>query len=123
MANGQVAVYDLGGRAGMPVVATGQFACVYKVTAGNREMAVRCFTREVKDQQVRYGLLHEYLDAVLPESFVRFQYLERGILVKGNWYPIVRMDWARGEPLNGSYRITWATPRPSPKWPAGGAGR
>jgi hypothetical protein len=84
----------------MPVVATGQFACVYKATAGNREVAVRCFTREVKDQQKRYSWLHEYLDAVLPASFVRFQYLEQGILVKGHWYPIVRMDWARGEPLN-----------------------
>ena len=84
----------------MPVVASGQFACVYKVSTGNREVAVRCFTREVKDQQERYGWLHDYLQAVRPPSFVRFQYLEQGILVKGQWYPIVRMDWARGEPLN-----------------------
>ena len=100
LANGQVAVYDRGGRAGMPVVASGQFACVYKVDTGNREVAVRCFTKEVKDQQKRYGWLHDYLQAVRPPSFVRFQYLEQGILVKGQWYPIVRMDWARGEPLN-----------------------
>ena len=100
LATGRVALYDRGGRAGMPVVATGQFACVYKVTTGNREIAVRCFTREVKDQRLRYEWLHEYLDTALPDSFVRFQYLEHGILVRGQWYPIVRMDWASGEPLN-----------------------
>ena len=92
LARGRVALYPSGGRAGMPVVAAGQFACVYKVSVGNREVAVRCFTREVKDQQFRYGWLHEYLDTALPDSFVRFQYLEHGILVKGQWYPIVRMD-------------------------------
>ena len=84
----------------MPVVAAGQFACVYKVTTGQQAAAVRCFTREVKDQQQRYGWLHDYLSAVLPESFVNFQYLENGIKVKGAWYPIVKMDWADGQPLN-----------------------
>ncbi len=84
----------------MPVVYTGQFACVYKVTAESRDLAVRCFTREVKDQQVRYGRLDNFLTAVLPEAFVGFQYMEEGIRVKGQWYPIVKMDWAEGEPLN-----------------------
>ncbi len=100
LAGGRVALYPSGGRKGMPIVATGQFACVYKASVGNREVAVRCFTREVKDQQLRYSSLHDYLDTVLPDSFVRFRYLEQGILVKGQWYPIVRMDWANGEPLN-----------------------
>ncbi len=100
LAEGQIALYPSGGRANMPVVYTGQFACVYKVTAGSRDVAVRCFTREVKDQQARYGHLDNFLTAVLPESFVGFQYLEEGIRVKGQWYPIVKMEWAEGEPLN-----------------------
>ena len=100
LAGGLVASYPSGGRAGMPIVATGQFACVYKVSVGGGEVAVRCFTREVKDQQDRYRWLHEQLGAALPDSFVRFRYLDQGILVKGQWYPIVRMDWANGEPLN-----------------------
>ncbi|MXW07127.1 MAG: hypothetical protein F4Z87_03195 [Gammaproteobacteria bacterium] len=100
LANGQVAVYDRGGLTGMPVVASGQFACVYKLNTGNREVAVRCFTSEVKDQQQRYEQLSTYLQGVLPESFVDFRYVEQGILVKGRWYPIVRMGWASGDPLN-----------------------
>ncbi len=100
LARGEVSVYPSGGRAGMPVVYTGQFACVYKVTTDGKDIAVRCFTREVKDQQLRYSRLYEYLTAALPDPFVGFQYLEHGMQIKGQWYPIVKMDWAEGAPLN-----------------------
>lgn len=85
---------------GTPLIYSGNFACVYRLTTRDRAVAVRCFTREVKDQQQRYNQLSSYLQGVLPDSFVGFEYLERGILVRGQWYPIVRMDWAEGEPLN-----------------------
>ena len=51
---------------GMPLVFSGAFACVYSVSVGGRKYAVRCFTREVKDQQTRYNQLREYLINVLP---------------------------------------------------------
>ena len=85
---------------GMPLVYAGAFACVYPLTVGGRTIAVRCFTHEVKDQQSRYNQLSEYLIAVLPPAFVHFEYVERGISVKGAWYPIVKMDWVEGETLN-----------------------
>ena len=87
-------------RRGMPLVFSGAFASVYRVSAGRRTFAVRCFTREVQDQQARYNQLSEYLANVLPPSFVHFEYVERGISVKGNWYPVVRMEWVEGKPLN-----------------------
>ena len=49
---------------GMPLVFSGAFACVYPVSVGNQTFAVRCFTREVSDQQARYGELSSYLLAV-----------------------------------------------------------
>ncbi len=85
---------------GMPLVFSGAFACVYCVSVGGRKFAVRCFTREVRDQQYRYNQLSEYLIGVLPPSFVHFEYLEHGISVGGGWYPIVRMDWVEGESLS-----------------------
>ena len=85
---------------GMPLVFSGAFACVYSVEAGGRKFAVRCFTREVKDQQTRYNQLSEYLINVLPPSFVHFEYVEHGINLKGSWYPIVRMEWVEGESLS-----------------------
>ena len=85
---------------GMPLVFSGAFASVYPVSVGDHTFAVRCFTREVKDQQARYGALSTYLLNVLPPSFVHFEYLEHGINVRGSWYPIVRMEWVHGELLN-----------------------
>ena len=85
---------------GMPLVFSGAFACVYPVSVGNQTFAVRCFTREVSDQQARYGELSSYLLNVLPPSFVHFEYVEQGIVLRGDWYPIVRMQWVEGELLN-----------------------
>ena len=85
---------------GMPLVFSGAFACVYPVSVGVHTFAVRCFTREVKDQQTRYNQLSEYLINVLPPSFVHFQYLEQGISLRGNWYPVVMMEWVEGESLS-----------------------
>ena len=42
---------------GLPLVFSGNFACVYSVSVGNRKYAVRCFTRAITDQQSRYGQL------------------------------------------------------------------
>ena len=84
---------------GMPLVFSGSFASVYAVSVGNRTFAVRCFTREVSDQQARYGELSGYLLNVLPPSFVHFEYVEHGISLRGNWYPIVKMEWVDGELL------------------------
>ena len=96
LAQGTTAVTPMG----TPLVYSGNFACVFKVNIGGRDVAVRCFTREVKDQQERYGHLSDYLKGVKPEAFVGFEYVERGIRVKGHWYPIVRMDWAEGDRLD-----------------------
>ncbi len=87
-------------RLGTPLVSSGQFASVYQVSAGSRKYAVRCFTREVKDQQARYNQLSDYLIEALPPSLVHFEYIERGISVRGDWYPIIKMDWVEGEPLS-----------------------
>ncbi len=84
----------------MPLVFSGAFASVYPVSIGNNTYAVRCFTREVSDQQARYGELSNYLLNVLPPSFVHFEYVERGISIRGNWYPIVKMEWVDGELLS-----------------------
>ncbi len=85
---------------GMPLVFSGAFASVYSVSVAGQTFAVRCFTREVKDQEARYNELSNYLINVLPPSFVQFEYLDRGICVKGSWYPIVKMEWVEGEVLS-----------------------
>ena len=85
---------------GTPLIYSGAFACVYSVTEGSQTFAVRCFTREVNDQQSRYNDLSNYLINVLPPSFVHFEYREEGIRFKGDWYPMVKMEWVEGEVLS-----------------------
>ncbi len=85
---------------GLPLVYSGNFASVYKMITPSGDVAVRCFTREVRDQQERYGHLSDYLRGVRPEVFVGFQYVEQGIRVRGQWYPIVKMEWAQGDRLD-----------------------
>ena len=96
LAQGTTAVNQMG----TPLVYSGNFACVFKVATAGGNVAVRCFTREVKDQRERYGHLSDYLKGVKPESFVGFEYVERGIRVKGQWYPFLKMDWADGDRLD-----------------------
>ena len=85
---------------GMPLVYSGAFACVYPISIGGRTYAVRCFTREVSDQQHRYNALSDYLLNVLPPAFVHFEYVEDGISVRGTSYPLVKMEWVEGELLS-----------------------
>ena len=85
---------------GMPLVYSGAFACVYPVSVGGLTYAVRCFTREVNDQQHRYNALSDYLLNVLPPAFVHFEYVEDGISVRGTSYPLVKMEWVEGELLS-----------------------
>ena len=87
-------------RRGLPLVFSGSFACVYSLSVGDRKFAVRCFTREIRDQQSRYEQLSNYLYGVLPPAFVSFEYLEHGINFRGDWYPIVKMDWVEGDSLS-----------------------
>ena len=100
LSDGELAVYETGGRAGMPIVSAGNFASVYRISHPGHSFAVRCFTRTVTNQHDRYGQLDAYLRSTQPPAFVEFEYLEQGILVAGYWYPIVKMEWVNGHPLD-----------------------
>jgi uncharacterized protein YjbI with pentapeptide repeats len=76
---------------------SGNFATVYKLTKGDRAWAVRCFTRIPQaDVQHRYQLISNYLNQHQIPYLVNFEFLAKGVLVKGEWYPILKMDWVNG---------------------------
>jgi uncharacterized protein YjbI with pentapeptide repeats len=80
---------------------SGNFATVYKLTKDDRSWAVRCFTRIPQaDVQERYQLISEYLSKHQIPYLVDFEFLAQGILVKGQWYPILKMDWVEGTELD-----------------------
>ncbi len=86
---------------GIPMPRSGNFADVYEVRcpSGSR-WAVKCFTREVHGLRDRYAEISNYLHQVNLPFMVDFQYLEQGIRVRGQWFPILKMQWVEGFVLN-----------------------
>ncbi len=84
---------------GLPRPMTGAFASVYKLSGGGTSWAVRCFLEFRPDLKERYYAINDALQASQIDAIVGFNYLEKGIRVKGRWFPILKMDWVEGEPL------------------------
>ena len=85
---------------GSPAVRSGNFASVYMLQGPKRKVAVRCFLREIPDQQERYqAISRDLLGLGLPYT-VNFEFLSKGIKVQGDWFPVLKMDWCDGEQLD-----------------------
>lgn len=85
---------------GLPRPVTGGFASVYQIASGGRRFAVRCFNRPAPDVAQRYHLIDQHLRAANLPATVLFEYLARGIQVRGEWYPVLKMEWIDGDPLH-----------------------
>lgn len=86
---------------GLPQAITGHFAAVFPMTGphGTR-WAVKCFLTDVPDQQARYAAIAEHLAQQALPYTVEFAYQPEGIRVDGAAYPILKMAWVEGMPLN-----------------------
>jgi hypothetical protein len=90
---------------GLPLPYAGNFSVVYQVVSSSGEAwAVKCFTREVHDRRRRYQAIGEHLGGRRLPFTVEFRYLEEGIRVAGQWYPVVKMRWVEGQALNDFVR-------------------
>jgi hypothetical protein len=87
---GNVTMDDLG----MPRPISGAFGSVFNIQSLNgQKWAVKCFTRFVNDQAIRYQHISETLQTVNEPWRMAFEYLPDGILSKGRWYPALKMEW------------------------------
>lgn len=94
---GQVAVNALG----LPVPRSGNFADVYQFTgADGKVWALKCFTRQVTRLKERYARIDQHLARARLPFTVRFQFLQEGVRVRGQWYPLLKMEWVEGFTLN-----------------------
>jgi formylglycine-generating enzyme required for sulfatase activity len=87
---------------GLPMPRSGNFADVYEFdcpSTGNK-WAIKCFTREVPGLRERYAEISKYLAQKRLPFMVEFQYLEQGMRICGQWYPILKMRWVEGFLLN-----------------------
>lgn len=79
---------------------SGNFASVFSLTTSSgRRYAIKCFTREVTDQEARYRAISDKLAQLSHPWKVRFEYLSQGILVEGRWHPLLKMEWVEATSL------------------------
>ena len=89
------------GPLGVPLPRSGGFADVYRIHgADGRDWAVKCFTRPVPGLQDRYAAVDHYLAQAALPFCVGFSYLPEGLRVRGGEFPILKMPWVEGFPLN-----------------------
>ena len=89
-------------RLGLPLVASGGFASVFKLNpkGGGAAKAIRCFRGALGDRELRYRELSTYVEKHPKGPLARFQYAQSGMLVGGTKYPILIMDWVEGSTLD-----------------------
>lgn len=87
-------------RLGLPQASSGMFASVYDVSTPTGRWAVKCFLTSIDDQPFRYDAISKHLASAQLPFMVHFRYLPNGILVRGQWYPILKMEWVKGESLS-----------------------
>ena len=91
-------------RLGMPLVTSGQFAYVYKLKSPSSsvsgDFAVRCFRGYLGDRDQRYRAIQEHLRTSPVSYLSEFTYAPEGILVGGQRFPILFMQWIEGPTLD-----------------------
>ena len=87
---------------GLPMLWSGNFADVYKIhcPATGNTWALKCFTRQVQGLQERYRCIAAHLEQAQLPFTVDFQYLEHGIRIGGERFPVLKMRWVEGLTLN-----------------------
>lgn len=85
---------------GLPRPITGGFASVYEISSSGRRWAVRCFLKDFKDQAERYQKIGGHLRVASLPYTIQCDFQPQGILVQGQRFPILKMAWVEGTPLN-----------------------
>jgi hypothetical protein len=96
LARGAVQVDTLG----LPSVSSGNFASVYKIECDGINYAFRCFLSPAHERAERYRALTDFIIHDDLECTVDFEYIDRGIMVRGSWFPAVKMQWVEGIELD-----------------------
>ncbi|OQR26334.1 hypothetical protein BWR59_31740, partial [Pseudomonas sp. Bc-h] len=81
---------------GLPRVASGMFASVYKINTDSNNWAVRCFLRNLPETLERYVVIEEELHKVGLSSTVEFDLQEEGIKIHNRNFPMLKMQWCSG---------------------------
>ena len=78
---------------------TGGYTVVIPCIVSGEKWAFRCWHVPVKDSQERYAYISRTIQSLNLPFFCPFDYNEKGLIVKGETFPITRMKWVDGKNL------------------------
>lgn len=78
----------------------GAYAIVFKGRVNNQIIALRCFQTSTSSVEERYTKIQNYFSRKNPSWFVECDFMDNEILVNNDRYPILKMGWVTGKPLN-----------------------
>ena len=87
----------------LPMLWSGGFADVYKIhnASTGKTWALKFFKRQIAGQADRYRHISAHLQRARLPFMVDFQYLDEGVRIRGEWFPVLKMHWVEGGiPLN-----------------------
>ncbi|MFJ6694581.1 hypothetical protein ACIQM4_00710 [Streptomyces sp. NPDC091272] len=94
-------------KLGLPRAISGAFASVFSLTSvdSGKRYAIKCFTRNVPDQERRYQAISARLARLDPAELSQrwnlgFEYLTDAISVGPHRYPVLKMEWAEAVTLS-----------------------
>lgn len=75
----------------------GKSGIVFQMDCSGRYWAVKCFTRASIDEEERYKAISDFIKQCQLPYFVQCQLIPDAILIKGNKFPVLRMEWVEGD--------------------------
>jgi eukaryotic-like serine/threonine-protein kinase len=97
----QKAKFEVDPRWQVPRPATGSSAVVFRAKVHGRDEALRFFTRDDASSRDRYRTLNQYVAARgLAGHVATSSWEDNAITVNGRKWPMVRMEWIEGRPLD-----------------------
>lgn len=84
---------------GRPICYSGNYGAVFKYNTDNGIKALRVWTKDLAyltDIAILTKLISKQISNIQLTCFTHFEYIEKGILAKGEYHPILVMDWCEG---------------------------
>lgn len=78
---------------------TGGYSIVLPCIVNGEQWAFRCWHVPVKDSKERYSFISKAINNNRLPFFCSFNYVEKGLIVKGDILPITKMKWVNGQDL------------------------
>ncbi len=86
---------------GNPVMSSGNFAVVFKMTDGEKYYAIKCFLKEQEGRKEAYNQISDYISGIYTKHIISISYHEKELFVDTtqtdeNEFPVLLMDWVDG---------------------------